>query len=129
MKKRSNLRSVLFYIIVIIAMISISSYLLQGMTKQKELVYSDIMDMFENREVEEFVVSIVTPWHIFFFKFFPYAATACSIKVFLILTVLKFVNTNHIWHCGKCIFNMSDAVTVSFVTKEFFHPRICEQFH
>ena len=57
MKKRSNLRSVLFYIIVIIAMISISSYLLQGMTKQKELVYSDIMDMFENREVEEFVVS------------------------------------------------------------------------
>ncbi len=57
MKKNSNLKSILFYIIVIVTMISISSYLLGGMNEQKELVYSDIVDMFHDGEVKEFVVT------------------------------------------------------------------------
>ncbi len=57
MKKNSNLKSILFYIIVIVSMIGISTYLLNGMNSQKELVYSDIVDMFHDGEVKEFVVT------------------------------------------------------------------------
>ncbi|MBE6704561.1 MAG: ATP-dependent metallopeptidase FtsH/Yme1/Tma family protein [Ruminococcaceae bacterium] len=57
MKKNSNLKSILFYIIVIVTMISLSTYLLGGMNKQKELVYSDIVDLFHEGEVQEFVVT------------------------------------------------------------------------
>ncbi len=57
MKKNSNLKSILFYIVAIVAMILISNYLLNGMSRQKELVYSDIVDMFRDGEVKEFVVT------------------------------------------------------------------------
>ena len=56
-KKNGNFKSILFYIVVIVSMIGISSYLLGGMNRQKEQVYSEIIDMFENREVQEFVVT------------------------------------------------------------------------
>ena len=56
-KKNSNLKSILFYIVVIAVMLGISNYILGGMTKHKERVYSEIIDMFEDRSVKEFVVT------------------------------------------------------------------------
>ena len=56
-KKNSNFKSILFYIVVIALMIGLSTYLLNGMNKQKELVYSDVVDMFHEGQVKEFVVT------------------------------------------------------------------------
>ena len=56
-KKNSNLKSILFYVVVIAVMLGISNYILGGMTKHKERVYSEIIDMFEDRSVKEFVVT------------------------------------------------------------------------
>ena len=56
-KKNSNFKSVIMTIIVIISMIGISTYLLNGMTKHKELVYSDIVDLFTEEKVQKFVVT------------------------------------------------------------------------
>ncbi len=57
MKKNSNLRIIIFYIVIIVGFIGISSYLLSGLNEQKELVTSEIVDLFENEQVESFVVT------------------------------------------------------------------------
>ncbi len=57
MKNKSNFRIVIFYILLIISFISISSFLLSGMNKQKELIYSEIVDLFQTQQVDSFVVT------------------------------------------------------------------------
>ena len=57
MKNKSNLKIVVFYIIMIALFIGICSFLLEGMTKQKEIIYSEIVDLFENEQVDSFVVT------------------------------------------------------------------------
>lgn len=57
MNKKSNFKVIVFYIVVIISLITISSYLLNGMNRKKELIYSNIVDMFQNEQVEKFSVT------------------------------------------------------------------------
>ncbi len=57
MKNKSNFKIILFYIVVIAAFITISSYLLDGLAEQKQLIHSDIVDLFRNEQVESFVVT------------------------------------------------------------------------
>ncbi len=57
MNRKSNIRTILFYIAVIIAFIGISGAMLDGIQKRDELIYSEIVDMFENEQVQSFVVT------------------------------------------------------------------------
>ncbi len=53
---KKNLRPIIFYIIVIIAMISITSWMV-GNVEPDKLKYSDILKYFENEQVSEFEIS------------------------------------------------------------------------
>ena len=57
MNRKSNIRTILFYIAVIIAFIGISGAMLDGIQKRDELIYSEIVDMFESEQVQSFVVT------------------------------------------------------------------------
>ncbi len=57
MNRKSSIRTILFYIAVIIAFIGISGAMLDGIQKRDELIYSEIVDMFENEQVQSFVVT------------------------------------------------------------------------
>jgi len=52
---KKNSKAIIFYIVLIAVFILASNFLL-GQSKQSEMVYSDIIALFENNQVEEFVV-------------------------------------------------------------------------
>ncbi len=57
MDKKNNTRIILFYVVLIIGFIALCGFLLNGLADERDMKYSEIVDLFQNEQVDSFTVT------------------------------------------------------------------------
>ncbi|MBO5295824.1 MAG: ATP-dependent metallopeptidase FtsH/Yme1/Tma family protein, partial [Clostridia bacterium] len=57
MKKRSFIQEILFYLVILVAIVVVLSLLFKGGSGQEKLTYDDVLNLFYNKQVTQVVIS------------------------------------------------------------------------